>query len=551
MSALDALTAATLRVRLTALPRSRALVLALTAPLFLACSESSAPEDKTVASLQVAGGNGQQRAAGDVLSESLAVKALNSRGRAVVGADVVWALGSSGGSLNPQVTTTDSAGIARSSLTLGTTPGDYVVVAHSGDHSVAFSAKAVVGPPRTIAHSGDNQTGPVATQLPTALEITARDAVGNLVNGAAVTWSVIAGNGSLSVANSTTENGSAKAYWILGTTAGVQRVRATVGDQTVTFSAFAVAGPPSALTLVSGASQTGTVAQMLSAPVTVRVTDAYGNPVVGWAVFWHEGLVGNTALRDIRYSDENGQSSFAGPLGDKAGTYEIRAVVSETGQTVQVSAIAAPDTPSRFKVSAAGFFLTAPRELRGEAVEFDSIGVNITSFDRFDNPTGPMTVSLSPTLGTNTSDSTVTTDASGNATVLWIMRGTDDFNVSITVRLLVSLPGLYTWTLSAASSHVPMQRVEIAPDTAYSVASSGSMPPGRAIFNAYFRDTYGHKMPPALPTATCNYSITPPATYQVVGRFGEVDAWSAQPGTYTLTVTCSNGFTDSATMIVQ
>jgi len=66
----------------------------------------------------------------------------------------------------------------------------------------------------------------------------------------------------------------------LGTTAGPQSATATVGTFSVTFGATAGPGP-AALISVSGGGQTAYVGATLASPLTVTLTDAYGNARAG------------------------------------------------------------------------------------------------------------------------------------------------------------------------------------------------------------------------------------------------------------------------------
>ncbi|MEP7383747.1 MAG: Ig-like domain-containing protein [Gemmatimonadota bacterium] len=72
------------------------------------------------------------------------VKVTDSFNNAVSGVIVNWAVGASGGTLSAASGTSDATGLARVTLTLGSTPGTYTVSASSGSFTpVTFSVTAI------------------------------------------------------------------------------------------------------------------------------------------------------------------------------------------------------------------------------------------------------------------------------------------------------------------------------------------------------------------------------------------------------------------------
>lgn len=72
------------------------------------------------------------------------VKTTDSYGNAVSGVTVNWAIGASGGTLSATNSTSDDAGLARVTLTLGATAGVYTVTATSGSFApVTFNVTAI------------------------------------------------------------------------------------------------------------------------------------------------------------------------------------------------------------------------------------------------------------------------------------------------------------------------------------------------------------------------------------------------------------------------
>lgn len=93
--------------------------------------------------------------------------------------------------------------------------------------------------------SGNNQTAVAGSALPTALGVSVKDSSGRALAGTSVSWTVVAGGGSVTPATSTTDStGMASTRWTLGTTVGVNRATATVaGSVSATFDATATAVP--------------------------------------------------------------------------------------------------------------------------------------------------------------------------------------------------------------------------------------------------------------------------------------------------------------------
>jgi hypothetical protein len=95
--------------------------------------------------------------------------------------------------------------------------------------SAIFSETGVNGPAtRAVTSSGNFQTGPVSTQLPTALVVQVLDQYGYGVPGAAVTWSDGGVGGVFSTPTSTTDSlGKATTFYTTPATTGTDTITAT------------------------------------------------------------------------------------------------------------------------------------------------------------------------------------------------------------------------------------------------------------------------------------------------------------------------------------
>jgi hypothetical protein len=153
------------------------------------------------------------------------------------------------GTIAPDTATTDGEGMATVQWTLGTAPGDHLVVAQLvGDDTAAtqvaeFRAAAKAGAPDTVgAASVVAQPGRRKQVVATAPVVRVVDRFGNPVPDAAVTWQVTSGQGDVSAASTPTDaTGQATVTWTLGNRIGVQKLTAaTSGSVTgapVTFTA--------------------------------------------------------------------------------------------------------------------------------------------------------------------------------------------------------------------------------------------------------------------------------------------------------------------------
>ncbi|MEO7083563.1 MAG: Ig-like domain-containing protein, partial [Gemmatimonadaceae bacterium] len=263
-------------------------------------------------------GGGQIGKVGTTLGQPAVVRVTASDGVGVAGVNVNFAP-PAGGKVGSTSIATDASGAAATSMTLGTTVGTQGFAATTAGLSVGISATATVGDPTAVvAVSGGGQTDTVKHALKNPFVVRVTDQFGNPVGGVTVTWSRIAGSGSLSGASSTSAaDGSASIGYTLGTVVGTETISASIlGGASTTFTAQAISAGASTLTTVSGSGQTGRVTQALAAPFVVKVTDDVGNPVAGATVTW---AATNGTIAATTTTDATGQSSNTLTLGSVAG----------------------------------------------------------------------------------------------------------------------------------------------------------------------------------------------------------------------------------------
>ncbi|HWA16317.1 MAG TPA: hypothetical protein VG817_07785 [Gemmatimonadales bacterium] len=174
-------------------------------------------------------------------------------------------------------------------------------------------------------HDGDGQSGTVGTAL-LPYHVSVTDLEGNPQDGVTVTWSVVSGGGAVSEVTATTDgDGLTSAVATLGTTAGVQVVRAAAGGDVVQFSSTGTAGAAAAIAKVSGDGQRSAKHAGLLAPVIVKVTDQYHNPVAGASVDWIAAAGNGMPSAVTTTTTELGTTQVTWTLGPTAGGMALKA----------------------------------------------------------------------------------------------------------------------------------------------------------------------------------------------------------------------------------
>jgi hypothetical protein len=147
--------------------------------------------------------------------------------------------------------------------------------------------------------SGDNQSGPVNSVLPSPLTVLVRDATSSPVSGVAVSWAVTAGQGNLGSSTSVTNiNGLASTTLTLGPIAETVTVEASV---------LGLTGSPVQFTATATASSSGDTVYVESFNVS------NGSP---WPAPWEEIPESAILVADVqdgraRFSAEDGSTTAA------------------------------------------------------------------------------------------------------------------------------------------------------------------------------------------------------------------------------------------------
>jgi hypothetical protein len=365
--------------------------------------------------LRVAGGAAQTGRVGDLLATAFVVELVAADGIGVANAEVAFSAAGTGASISPSTATTDASGRASATLKLGTTAGAFTFSASAEGFSASVVATAVAGDANRIAVAeGNGQSAPTGTPLPLPLSVRVTDEFGNPGSGRQVNWTVVTA-GSLAFPTSTTDaEGIASNTFTLPVATGEHVVYATLSTGGgVSFSATALARPPAAIAPISSPSQSG-VAGTVAQPLTVRVTDALGEPVANANVNWN--VSGSATVgAALSPTNANGVASVNANFGATAGASTITASIAgaESAQFTLLSLAG----PAAIMDIVAGDNQTGPP---GDPVP---IPPSVRVSDSFGNPIAGVTV----TFGDETGGGSVTgpvqvTDAAGVATVgSWIL----------------------------------------------------------------------------------------------------------------------------------
>ena len=251
--------------------------------------------------MTLSGGNNQNGIVGTPLGAALSVTVLDASGNGVPNVSVTWQPVNNQGILDKgqagasQTVPTNSQGVSSTSFTLGTTTGNYTVLASaSGLASQTFSANGQPNATRKLSvTSGNNQSVVVgATPSRFSLVATLTDGDNNPVSAESVQWYITSptatGGGTIASTYLGTGDSQASAVYTTGCAAGqVNIVAWSPQSNSVTFSVTQNAGSAYYANLSPGNSSIY-LATSLSHTATLvgYLTDYCGNLVTNAPVTW-------------------------------------------------------------------------------------------------------------------------------------------------------------------------------------------------------------------------------------------------------------------------
>ncbi|HKW10691.1 MAG TPA: Ig-like domain-containing protein, partial [Gemmatimonadaceae bacterium] len=365
--------------------------------------------------------------------------AYDSQERPVTDLPITWSTS------DATIATVSATGLVTATAKVGA-----VTISANGLNGISGSATInVQSVVKLVVTQGDNQTGVAAGALSVKFTVQAVDANGNPVIGATINFATAAGQGSISPASSTTDaNGSAGTTMTLGQLAGTYTFTASVSGTpaaTARVAATATAAGAAALGIISGSNQADTILATLAQPLSVKVTDTFGNavpqqPVDFQVTSGQAGLLigGSTTPQTLVHAstDANGVAQATLRAGTLAGTITVSATaVQTTTAPVTFTTTIRPGLTKSLVVQA-GNGQTA---IVGTVL---ATALSVVVKDAGGNPTPGVAVTFtaSPSSGTVSTGTTFTTsvttnaDATGTAKVSWklgALAGIDTLTASV------------------------------------------------------------------------------------------------------------------------
>ncbi len=429
----------------------------------------------------------------------------DANGNPVANQSVVFAIASGAGTFVGSATvTTDASGNATITLT-STVAGNVNITATIGGNNITNGSPAtvqfVVGAPSTTAPTTALSvvtTGATANGTATnSVQAHITDANGNPIANQSVVFAISSGTGTFVGSATVTTNASGNAIITLtSTVVGSVSITATIGGNnipngspaTVQFvvGAPSTTAPTTALSVVTtGATADGTSTNSVKA----HITDASGNPVpnqtVVFAIASGTGtFVGSTTVT----TDASGNATIT-LTSTVAGNVNITATVNgnniPNGSPATVQFVVG--APSTTAPTTALSVVTTGATANGTAT--NSVKAHIT--DANGNPVANQTVVFAIASGTGTfvGSTTVTTDASGNATITLTSTVAGSVNITATVNgnnIPNGSPATVQFVVGAPST--------TAPTTALSVVTTGATANGTATnsVKAHITDANGN-----------------------------------------------------------
>lgn len=289
------------------------------------CGESSVSAPLSPARVEAVATAALRGPAGAVLADPVEVRVFGGDDQSLPGATVMFSA-SQGGTVDPASATTDDAGIARTRWKLANTAGPNTLTATAGGVSTTISATATAARAAAVSVvAGDGQTAPAGSAVATAPSVRVVDGFGNLVEGVAVTFSVLSGGGQVNGAVRTTsaQGVATVGSWTLGPAVGVQTLAARVeesgvSNNPVVFTATATVPVGSQMVATAGNNQQAPVGRLVPVPPTVIVRNAAGNGVAGAIVNFAVASGGGSVVGSRQVTDATGTAVvggwFLGPL---------------------------------------------------------------------------------------------------------------------------------------------------------------------------------------------------------------------------------------------
>ncbi len=458
------------------------------------------------------------------------VEVRNLSNAVMSGVPVLFSVTSGGGSVSPSTVVSDSNGRAVTMLTMGQIAGlNRVVASASGVNSSPFDITGIAGNASQVVLTAASNSLPAGGPGVT-LTATIKDGFGNTVPAGSfgITYSILAGTGSVVPQSTTTSGGIATALFTSGVSGAVTIQASSAPLTPGSINLIVTAGAPANMTLVSGNNQSGQAGIALTLPLRVKVLDGAANGVAGVTVNFSAVTGGGSVNPVSAVTDANGEAQTTATAGGVLGTQIFRAA-SNGLPNVDFSATIAVGTIARLQLATD----------RTSMVAGTQANLTITAQDQFGNTTpvvpNPGILSANPNSSVSFGNS-IPTPVNGIATTT--------FSATLRGTYIVSVLGTGNVTGSNVS-------IDVTPDVAVSLAKiSGDNqtgPVGTALASPLVveaRDQFTNAVSGVAVTFTVtsgNGSVNP-ASAQNTGANGRVQVSAtlgSNTGTHLFTASAS------------
>lgn len=428
--------------------------------LTAAISSSVTVSPTGIASILDDTGSKQSAAAGSVFAAPLVARVQDALGNPLSGITVTFTAPATGARVtwagaSTTTAVSDSSGRATAAApTAGTIAGTFDVTAAAGGFTTAFAETVTPASPTKLVFV----TQPAATMTAhTAFSVSASvtDTYGNTVTTVAATslnlaltpaTSLGGCSGVATVAGVATWTGCT--YDVAGSN---YTLTASGGGYLAAISAaFAITpAAASAVTASSGSGQSATVGGTFASALAAKVTDAYGNAIVGSTVTFTAPATGATAKWSAATSTtattaSTGIATTAVPTaGTVSGSYTVTATVTgATSASFTLTNTAGTATKLVFTQQPAGATATFAFVTQPKVAIADTYGNTVT--------TASGTITLAITSGTGTSGATLSSCAGGGSTSGVATFSNCKISLAGTGYTLRATSGTYTAGTSAA-----------------------------------------------------------------------------------------------------
>ena len=400
--------------RLSAVTSGRATLVASSGDLTAELPLEVYPVPATITLLA---GDGQHAPAARRLPGPVKAQVVSRGGRPMAGVPVRFGVADGAGRVDRETDTTNADGIVQAGWTLGARPGrQRISLGVDGSPSIATVVVADADPvPENTRITALDEVPPGrgGEALPDPVGVRVVDSAGAPVADVPVEW-VTDGGSIAGDAPRTDSLGEARARWTLGPRSGTQQAYVQIGASRAVprfaLRATALPGPAASLAVVRSAPLRGSVGQLLTPAVELRVADRAGNPVPGIPVAVRPSG-GSVSLR-APVTDSMGRVAVVWTLGPSAGVQRLGASAQGVERAVELTAQARPGRAEKAALEGVPASAPAGRPLA------EPVAVVVT--DGYGNAVPGALVMFASRSGKLT-PSRVRTDSAGRAAVRWLL----------------------------------------------------------------------------------------------------------------------------------